>query len=67
MATISFEISGLYEKTLIKIANANSMPVNEYAESVVNSSLKNQAEGFYLSKFNDLTLVEKATLFGDIT
>ena len=67
MATISFEITGLYEMALIKVANANSMPVNEYAESVVKSFLKNQAEGFYLSKFNDLTLVEKATLFRDIT
>ena len=67
MATISFEITGLYEMALTKIANANSMTLNEYSESIVKSYLKNQAEGFYQSKFNDLTLVKKATLFGDIT
>jgi len=67
MATISFEITGLYEMALTKIANANSMTLNEYSENIVKSFLKNQAEGFYQSKFNDLTLVEKATLFGDIT
>jgi len=67
MATISFEITGLYEMALTKIANANSMTLNEYSENIVKSYLKNQAEGFYQSKFNNLTLVEKATLFGDIT
>jgi len=67
MATISFEITGLYEKALTKISNANSMTLNEYSENIVKSYLKNQAEGFYQSKFNNLTLVEKATLFGDIT
>jgi len=67
MATISFEITGLYEMALTKIANANSMTLNEYSENIVKSYLKNQAEGFYQSKFNNLTLAEKATLFGDIT
>ena len=67
MATISFEITGLYEMALTKIASANSMTLNEYSENIVKSYLKNQAEGFYQSKFNDLTLVQKATLFGDIT
>jgi len=67
MATISFEIIGLYETALTKIANANSMTLNEYSENIVKSFLKNQAEGFYQGKFNDLTLLEKATLFGDIT
>jgi len=67
MATISFEITGLYEMALTKIASANSMTLNEYSENIVKSYLKNQAEGFYQSKFNNLTLVEKATLFGDIT
>jgi len=67
MATISFEIDGLYEKTLIKITNANSMTLNEYSEGIVKSFLRNQAEGFYQGKFNNLTLVEKATLFGDIS
>jgi len=66
MATITFEITGLYEMALTKIANANSMNLNDYSENIVKSFLKNQAEGFYQSKFNDLTLVEKATLFGDI-
>ena len=66
MANISFEITGLYEAALTKIANANSMTLNEYSESVVKSFLKNQAEGFYQSKFNNLTLLEKANLFGDI-
>ena len=67
MATISFEITGLYEKALTKIANANSMSLNDYSENVIKSFLKNQAEGFYQAKFNDLTLVQKADLFGDIT
>jgi len=67
MATISFEITGLYEKALTKISNANNMTLNEYSENIVKSFLRNQAEGFYQSKFNNLTLVEKATLFGDIT
>ena len=67
MATISFQITGLYEMALTKIANANGMSLNEYSENIVKSFLKNQAEGFYQAKFNDLTLVEKATLFGDIT
>jgi len=67
MATISFEIDGLYEKALIKITNANSMTLNEYSEGIVKSFLRNQAEGFYQGKFNNLTLVEKATLFGDIS
>jgi len=65
--TINFTLSGLYEKALIKVANANSMTPNEYAESAVRSFLRNSAEGYYQGKFNDLTLLEKATLFGDIT
>jgi len=67
MANISFEITGLYEAALTKIANANSMTLNEYSESVVKSFLKNHAEGFYQGKFNNLTLLEKADLFGGIT
>jgi len=66
MATIFFEITDLYETVLTKIANANSMTLNEYSENIVKSFLKNQAEGFYQSKFNNLTLLEKANLFGDI-
>jgi len=67
MAVINFTLSGLYEKALIKVANANSMTPNEYAESVVKSFLRNSAEGYYLGKFNNLSLLEKAELFGDIT
>ena len=67
MATISFEITGLYEMALTKMANANSMTLTEYSENIVKSFLKNQAEGFYQGKFNNLTLLEKANLFGDIT
>lgn len=64
--TINFTLDGLYEKALNKIAIANNMVGNEYAESVVKSFLKNHIEGHYQDKFNKLTLINKATLFGDI-
>ena len=65
--TVNFILDGLYEKALNKVATANGMTPNEYAESALKSFLRDKAEGYYLVKFNDLTLLEKAQLFGDIT
>jgi hypothetical protein len=63
---ISFKISDLYLQALTKIAKANGMTENEYAESQLKSFLTTQAEGYYRDKFNKLTLLQKAESFGDM-
>ena len=65
--TISFVVDGIKETALNKIAIANGMTPNEYAESVVTSFLKAQVRGYYQAKFNDLTTLEMINLFGGMT
>lgn len=65
--TINFTLSGLKETALVKIASANSMAPEEYAESIVTSFLESQARGYYQDKFNALTTLQMIELFGDMT
>lgn len=64
--TINFTLDGLYGSALTKIANQNGMTPNQYAESQLKSFLRNMADGYYNGKFDELSLIEKIQLFGDI-
>ena len=67
MTIINFELTGLKEKALTKIANQNSMTPTEYARSIVVSFLNDQVRGYYLGKFNNLTTIEMINIFGDLS
>lgn len=64
---INFDLSGLKEKALIKIAIANSLTPEQYAENIVTSFLESQVRGYYQDKFNNLTTLEMMNLFGDLS
>lgn len=64
---INFDLSGLREAILIKIAQANGLTPEEYAKNIVTGFLEGQARGFYQDKFNNLTTLEMINMFGNIS
>ena len=65
--TITFDLTGLPEKALIKIAAANSLDPETYAHNIVIAFLNDQVRGFYQKKFNSLTTQQMIQIFGDMT
>jgi len=64
---INFELTGLPEKALIKIATANETDPSVYAKGVLLTFLNKQVRGHYQGIFNNLTTQELIQLFGDIS
>jgi len=64
---INFELTGLPEKALIKIATASETDPTVYAKGVLLTFLNKQVRGYYQGLFNNLTTQELIQLFGDIS
>ena len=63
---ISLTITSNELEALKLVAKLNGMTPLEYGESVLMSAVKSSLRGYYKKKFNKLSLIEAAQLFGDV-
>ena len=66
MPTIEIDYTTLQGKIVTHLANAQGKTAKEYIEYVLTQHCLGQVNGYFLKKFNDLSLNDKIDLFGDI-